>query len=367
MMYPQYSIGMSKWDIDTPALVLDIGLAERNLVVMAAAARRYGKSLRPHVKTHKSPVLARRQLEQGAIGVSAAKLGEVEAMLLGGVTDILLTTEVVGRQKIARLLTLSRHANLINVVDDARAAHELSDAFQREGLVLDVLVDINVGQDRTGVDPGEAAVALARRVEELPGLRFRGLQGYEGHLQHIYSERERQAACRAAMRKLSDTARSIKDAGLEADIVSTGGTGTHRFAAETDAVTELQPGSYVVMDSDYGRVEGLEFASSLTILTTVVSHVHPERAVIDAGYKAASTDAGMPAVKDLPGVSYNPGGDEHGKLALENSGTRLSIGDKVELIPSHCDTTINLYDHYYVIRDDRLEAIWPIPARGATQ
>ena len=367
MAYPQHTIGMSKWDIDTPALVLDIGLVERNLATMAAAARDLGKQLRPHLKTHKTPLLARRQLEGGAVGVSAAKLGEVEAMILGGVEDILLTTETVGQRKIARLLALSRHANLINVVDDAEAAAALSAAFEREGRALDVLVDVNVGQDRTGVDPGEPALALAKRVRELPGLRFRGLQGYEGHLQHIYVEQERAEACRAAMRKLSDTVRLIREAGLEVEIVSTGGTGTHRFTGETNEVTELQPGSYVVMDSDYGNVAGLDFANALTILSTVVSHVHPERAVIDAGYKAASTDAGMPAVKDAPGASYTPGGDEHGKLALEATGRKLKVGDKVELIPSHCDTTVNLYDYYHVVRDDRLEAIWPIAARGATQ
>jgi D-serine deaminase-like pyridoxal phosphate-dependent protein len=367
MSYPQYTIGMSKWDIDTPALVLDIGLAERNLAAMAGAAKRLGKQLRPHVKTHKTPLMARRQIEAGAIGVAAAKLGEAEAMILGGVKEILLTTETVGPRKVARLLALSRHAHLINVVDDAEAAAALSAAFGREGLALDVLVDVNVGQDRTGVDPGEPALALARRVIELPGLRLRGVQGYEGHLQHIYDEQERAVACRAAMGKLAETVRLLRDRGLPVEIVSTAGTGTHRIAGEIPEVTELQPGSYVVMDSDYGQVGGLDFANALTILSTVVSRVHPERAVIDVGTKAASTDSGMPAVEDLPGASYTPGGDEHGKLDLEGSARRPKVGDKVELIPSHCDTTVNLYDHYYVVRDDRVEAIWPIAARGATQ
>jgi D-serine deaminase-like pyridoxal phosphate-dependent protein len=358
---------MSKWDLDTPALVLDVGLAEQNLASMAAAAKSFGKHLRPHIKTHKTPVLARRQIDHGAIGVAAAKLGEVEAMVLGGLQDILLTTPTVGPRKVARLLALSRHARLINVVDDARIAAALSDAFEREGLALDVLVDVNVGQDRTGVRPGEPALMLAQRVQELPGLRFRGLQGYEGHVQHIYLEPERRQACQAAMLKLSETARLIKDAGLPVDIVASGGTGTHRFTGQTDEVTELQPGSYVVMDSDYSRVDGLGFANALTILSTVISHVNPERAVIDAGHKAASTESGMPVVTDLPGAAYVPAGDEHGELILEGSGRKLKVGDKVELIPSHCDTTINLYDYYHVIRDGRLEAVWPIAARGATQ
>src|SRR5947207_14870814 len=165
MAYPQHTIGMNKWDIDTPALVLDIGLAERNLATMAAAARDLGKQLRPHVKTHKTPLLARRQIEGGAVGVSAAKLGEVEAMILGGVRDILLTTETVGPRKIARLLALSRHATLMNVVDDAEAAAALSAAFEREGLSFDVLVDVNVGQDRTGVARAKPALEPAARVQ----------------------------------------------------------------------------------------------------------------------------------------------------------------------------------------------------------
>jgi D-serine deaminase-like pyridoxal phosphate-dependent protein len=232
--------------------------------------------------------------------------------------------------------------------------------------VLDVLVDVNVGQDRTGVDPGEPALALAQRVMELPGLRLRGLQGYEGHLQHIYDEGERVAACGTAMAKLAETARLLKDKGLPVEIVTTAGTGTHKIAGEIPEVTELQPGSYVVMDSDYGQVKGLEFANALTILATVVSRVHPERAVLDVGTKSASTDSGNPVVKGMPEVSYTPGGDEHGKLALDG-GQRLKPGDKVELIPSHCDTTINLYDWYYVVRDERVEAVWPIAGRGATQ
>lgn len=367
MSYPQHLIGMSKWDLDTPALVLDIGLVEQNLATMAAAAGRFGKQVRPHVKTHKTPLLALRQLEGGALGICAAKLSEVETMILGGIREILLTTETAGPRKIARLLTLSRHAHLMNVVDDADAAAALSDAFAHEGMVLDVLVDVNVGQDRTGVDPGEPALALARRVRDLPGLRFRGLQGYEGHLQHIYNAQERGEACRAAMRKLTETVRLIVAAGLPCEIVSTAGTGTAQFASEFPEVTELQPGSYVLMDSDYAQVGGLDFATSLTILSTVVSHVHHERAVIDVGYKAVSTDAGMPAIKAVEGASYTPGGDEHGKLALTEASPKLKVGEKVEVIPSHCDTTVNLYDYYCVVRDDRVEAIWPIAARGATQ
>jgi D-serine deaminase-like pyridoxal phosphate-dependent protein len=362
--YPQHTIGMSTWDLDTPALVLDIGLAEQNLARMAEAARGWGKRLRPHVKTHKTPIVARMQVALGAIGVSAAKLGEAEAMILGGVEDVLLTTELVGERKIARLLALSRHGRLIGVIDDAGAAAAISEAFEREGMVHDVLVDVNVGQDRTGVEPGEPALALARRVRELKGLRFRGLQGYEGHLQHIYAAAERAAACREAMTRLCDTARLLRDHDLACEIVSTAGTGTAAICAEFPEVTELQPGSYVAMDNDYARVEGLQFANALTILSTVISRAAPDRAVLDAGHKASSIDAGMPTVKDVPGARYVRATDEHGVLTLEGEARKLKIGDRVELIPSHCDPTINLHDVFHVVRDGRLEAVWPIAARG---
>ena len=367
MNYPQYTIGMSKAEIDTPALVLDIGLAEQNLAAMAAMAKRLGKSLRPHVKTHRTPILARMQLEHGAIGVSSAKLAEAEVMVQGGITDVLITSEIVGRAKINRLVGLSRRANLIGVVDDAEAAAAISTAFERAGLVHDVLVDVNVGQNRTGIDPGQPALALARRVAELPGLRLRGLQGYEGHIQHLYDQRERTEACRAAMRKLCDTARLVREAGLAIDIVSTAGTGTFAICAEFPEVTELQPGSYVVMDADYGRVGGVEFAHSLTILASIISRSAPDRAVCDAGLKASSVDAGLPVVKDLPGAGYVKASDEHGNLILEGEARRLRLGDKIELIPGHCDPTINLWDYFHVVRDGRLEAIWPIAGRGAGQ
>jgi D-serine deaminase-like pyridoxal phosphate-dependent protein len=367
MGYPQYEIGMSKWDLDTPALVLDVELVERNLAAMAELGRRLGKHIRPHVKTHKTPWLARLQMQHGAIGVSAAKLGEVEAMIQGGVTEILLTSEIAGPRKVARLLALSRHAHLINVVDDFAAAAVIAAAFEADGRALEILVDVNVGTNRTGVDWGEPAVAFAQEIASLPGLRFRGFQGYEGHLQHIYDEAEREAACRAAMERLGTTARLAREAGLPVEIVSTAGTGTARFAAQSAEVTELQPGSYVVMDSDYGRVGGLDFAHSLTILTTVISHASPDRAVCDAGHKTASVDSGMPVVKDRPGVTYVRASDEHGNLAIEPTAGPLKVGDRLELIPSHCDPTINLHDVFYVVRNDTLEAVWPIAARGAIQ
>ncbi len=357
-------IGARIQDLDTPSLLLDLEAVERNLATMARLFADSPVHLRPHAKTHKVPILALKQLSLGAIGICCAKLGEAEVMAAGGVSELLVTTEVVGAAKVRRLLGLAHQTSVIAVVDDAWAATELSDAAVAAGIRLRCLVDVNVGQNRTGVEPGEPALALAGAVARLPGLRLVGLQGYEGHLQHIVDAEERRAANARAMRLLADTADLLRDKGLAVEIVSTAGTGTGRFAAEWRQVTEIQPGSYVVMDSEYGRVAGLPFENALTLLTSVISRRGNE-AIVDAGIKAASTDAGPARPRDLD-ASYLPQGDEHGKLTFAN-GNPLALGDKIELIPSHCDTTINLHDRYYVTRDGRVVAVWPILARGQLQ
>jgi D-serine deaminase-like pyridoxal phosphate-dependent protein len=358
------AIGARVEVLDTPSLLLDLDRAERNLATMARLFAGSSVRVRPHTKTHKVPNLALRQIELGAIGVCCAKLGEAEVMAAGGVPELLVTTEVVGPTKIRRLLGIARQVGVMTVVDDLEAAKRLSEAAVEAGLRLRCLVDVNVGQNRTGVEPGEPALALAQQVARLPGLDLVGLQGYEGHLQHVYQAEERRAANARAMRLLADTADLLRDKGLKVEVVSTAGTGTGQFAAEWMQVTEIQPGSYVVMDSDYGRVEGLPFESALTVLVSVVSK-RGNDAIVDAGIKSLSTDAG-PATPRALDATYASQGDEHGKLTFAN-GNPLALGDKVELIPSHCDTTINLYDRYYVTRDGLVVAVWPILARGRVQ
>jgi D-serine deaminase-like pyridoxal phosphate-dependent protein len=357
-------IGARVEDLDTPSLLLDLDKVERNLAAMAKLYAGSSVRLRPHAKTHKVPILALRQLELGAVGICCAKLGEAEVLAAGGVSELLVTTEVIGPTKIRRLLAVARQVNVMTVVDDAGAAEEVSRAAIEAGLRLRCLVDLNVGQNRTGVEPGEPALALAQQVAQMPGLQLVGLQGYEGHLQHIVDVGERQAANGRAMKLLSDTADLLLEKGLPIEVVSTAGTGTGQFAARWPRVTELQPGSYVVMDSDYGRVQGLPFENALTLLASVVSRRKNE-AIVDAGTKTLSTDAGPSQPANLD-ATYAPGGDEHGKLALAN-GNPLALGDKVELIPSHCDTTINLHDEYYVTRSGRVVAVWPIATRGRSQ
>ena len=359
------AIGTLVRDLDTPCLVLDLDLVERNLDRMDEALARTSVRIRPHTKTHKTPRLALEQLRRGAIGVCCAKLGEAEVMAAGGVSPILMTTEVVGDAKIRRLLGVAGQADVTTVVDDADAAERLSTAVSEAGLRLTCLIDVNVGQNRTGVEPGEPARALAERVERLAGLELVGLQGYEGHLQHVVDPEQRREANASAMQLLSQTAELLTERGHRIEIVSTAGTGTFRFAAEWSRVTEVQPGSYVVMDSDYGRVEGLGFENALTVLTTVVSTQRKGAAVVDAGLKSLSNDSGPPRPKDVD-AEFAFMGDEHGKLTFAN-GSPLRVGDTLELIPSHCDTTINLHDVYYVVRSGRVVGVWPIAARGRVQ
>jgi len=329
---------------------------------MAAFATRTGKRVRPHAKTHKSPLIARLQLDRGASGLCCAKLGEAEVMAGAGLGPLLITTEIAGEPKVARLVALRKRAHVMVAVDDRDAARALSDAMLAAGLTLDVLVDVNVGQERTGVQP-DGAGELAACVASLTGLRLRGIQAYEGHVQHVYAEAERRMKWRACADRMLAAMESIRSRGLAVEILSTAGTGTCAFAAELPEVTEVQAGSYPFMDCDYARVEGLPYESSLTVLASVVSRQRGDTAVIDAGWKALSTDAGMPAVKGRPELEYATKGDEHGGVR----GARMVPGERIELVPSHCDTTVNLHDEYICIRKGVVEAVWPIAARGRIQ
>jgi D-serine deaminase-like pyridoxal phosphate-dependent protein len=348
--------------VDTPALVVDLDALERNLDRMAAFATRTGKRVRPHAKTHKSPIVGRMQLDRGAIGLCCAKLGEAEVMADAGLGPLHITTEIAGEPKISRLVALRRRADVMVAVDDMDVARGLSDAMRAAGLRLDVLVDVNVGQDRTGVLPA-AAGELAACVASLDGLRLRGVQAYDGHLQHVYKENERRVKWRQCAEAMLEALDQVKRRGLPVEIVSTAGTGTCAFAAELPAVTEVQAGSYPFMDCDYANVQGLPYEVALTVLSSVVSRQRGDTAVIDAGWKALSTDGGMPVVKGRPDLEYGPKGDEHAGVR----GARLPPGDRIELIPSHCDTTVNLHDQYVCVRKGVVEAVWPIAARGRIQ
>jgi D-serine deaminase-like pyridoxal phosphate-dependent protein len=354
--------GGDKAALDTPALVLDLDVAEANLKTMQRWADKAGIGLRPHTKGHKSPALAQMQIDQGATGIACAKLGEAEVMASAGIRDILITTELVGQRKLARLVALARTADLTIVIDDLRAAQAISDAAVEAGVAIKCLIDLNVGQDRTGVTPGQEAVALALDVSRMPAMTVAGLQGYEGHLQLIPDRAARAAASAECTKLIAETANLLTQAGIAPKIVSAAGTGTYQFMTGT-VVNEVQPGSYVVMDATYMAVEHLPFAPALTVISTVVSR-RGRTAIIDAGWKALTADYTAPKLQHIPGT-YSSMGDEHGRLSLED-GVQLELGDVVELLPDHCDTTINLYDRFFLSRGDRIVGEWPISGRGRT-
>jgi D-serine deaminase-like pyridoxal phosphate-dependent protein len=360
-------------ELDTPALIVDAGRYEQNVARCFAQFATGRVKVRPHLKTAKTPIVARYLLEHGAQGICVAKLSEAEIMAAHGIDDILITTEIVGAPKVARLMALLRdHPRVRTVVDSLGAAQAINDAAREFklgglGVRVQVLIDVNVGQNRCGVQPEQAAT-FARQVQRLPNLELIGVQGYEGHLQHLRDPQDRRQQTRAAMERLAVAVGGIRDLDILVPVVTTGGTGTSVFCAEHPIVTEVQPGSFIFMDSDYLATGGLPFTSALTVLSTVISAPSSDRVVIDAGNKSLSMDSGFAQPKNLPGWRYEPAGDEHGILTRDSSTTSsLSVGDRVELIPSHIDTTVNLHDTYMVQRDGMLEDCWPILARGKVQ
>ncbi len=368
---PPAEIGMPIEEIDTPALLIDLDAFERNLERMARAVEGTGVRLRPHAKTHKCPVIARRQIALGAVGICCQKVSEAEAMVEGGIEDVLVSNEVVGRRKLLRLAALSREARIAVCADHATGVDSLDEAARSFDTVLDVLVEIDVGAGRCGVAPGKPALDLARRIDAAPNLRFAGLQAYQGRAQHIRDFAERRRTTEEAIGLTRRTIELLEENGLTCEIVGGAGTGTYPFEAEGGVHNELQVGSYIFMDADYGRNLNEKgqafdtFENSLYVLATVMSRPAPDRAVVDAGLKAVAVDSGLPLVADMPGVGYVGASDEHGKLDLGNARDELRLGDKIRLIPGHCDPTVNLYDWYVCTRAGRVEALWPISARGA--
>jgi D-serine deaminase-like pyridoxal phosphate-dependent protein len=349
--------------LDTPVLCLQIETIEANIRRMADFARSAGVRLRPHSKTHKSPMLAHMQIAAGAIGVTCAKLGEAEVMAAAGIKDILIANQIVGPGKIARLVNLAAYTDVMVAVDDATNAAALSAAAQATGVRLRVLIEVDIGMNRCGVEPGEPALALARRLSELPGLRFEGLMGYEGHCVMIPDPEERRRKAAASLQLLIDTVALLRSGGIPVGIVSSGGTGTYRITGRCDGVTELQVGSYATMDSQYRKVVGIDFDYGLTVLSTIINTRGDDRAICDAGLKTLTRDFGMPKVLRPAGWEVVSLSEEHGGLRRAG-GPPLRPGDQVEIVPNHGCTTINLHDDYYVIRDGVVEAVWPIAARG---
>ncbi len=352
--------------MDTPALLVDLDIFEQNIKACFAALEGKNVLVRPHLKTGKSSIIAHKLLEAGAVGICVAKLGEAEVMAAAGIEDILITTELVGAPKLERLVKLLQdHPSIKLVVDNLEAATALNAKLEHAGLQVEILLDVNVGQNRCGVQP-ENALELALEIRKLEHLKLIGVQGYEGHLQHDRNLENRRNSCLAAMEKLGKVAFELENSGFEMQIVTTGGTGTYPFCAEHPRVTEVQPGSFIFMDTDYLATPGVPFESALTVLSTVIS-LTESRAIVDAGLKSLSTDSGFAIPANLSGWKYSPAGDEHGLLEHDGAGSSLRVGDLVQLIPSHIDTTVNLHDVFQVHRAGLLEDTWTILARGKIQ
>jgi D-serine deaminase-like pyridoxal phosphate-dependent protein len=359
--------GTPKEDLDTPALLLDLDAVEDNIEKMAAFFRGGTVRLRPHVKTHKTVVFAHKQIAAGAIGMTCAKVGEAEVLVAGGIRDVLIANQVVGRRKLERLTGLVRHADVKVAVDDRRNVVELGRVAREAGVTIGVLLEVDVGMLRCGVVPGAPAVALARQVAETPGVRFRGVMGYEGHIVMLPDLEKRRLEARKSMQLLTETADAIRAAGIPVEIVSGGGTGTFDVSGTYPGITEIQAGSYISMDGRYREV-GAPFRCALTVLATVISRPRREYLVVDAGMKAITHEFGLPLVVGVPGATVVKLAEEHGKIELANPAeVALEPGDKLELLPTHGDTTINLHERYYALRAGRLEVVWEIPARGKTR
>ena len=365
-----------KSDLDTPCLILDLDILETNLQKMQTIANKAGKSLRPHAKTHKCSALAKKQIEAGAIGVCAAKLSEAEALTVAGVEAILITGPVATQSKIDRLVSLLSKSPSLMIAIDNPGIVEMLDATLRENrLHMDVLIDIDIGQKRTGVIPG-TALAFAEHILSQRSLRLRGIQAYAGHVQHIKSYDDRKAE---SLRCLSEAVAVFKKLlpGLGANpIFSASGTGTHDIDLSVPETTELQVGSYTCMDAEYLAIGSdadknsfTAFAPALRLLTTVVSANQKGFVTVDAGLKSLYRDGATPRVLDKGGhcLSYDWFGDEYGKISYDNTAPPPTLGELFELVTSHCDPTINLFDRFYLTRGDELVGSWAIDLRGCSQ
>jgi D-serine deaminase-like pyridoxal phosphate-dependent protein len=365
---------LSRDDLPTPALLLDMDGFEFNVRKMTEHARASGRALRPHGKTHKCPEIAKRLIKAGAVGACGAKLSEAEVFAAHGVTGLLVTTAVVGKHKIERAVRLARkQPGIMYSFDDLQNARDLNEAAKAANVKLNLAVDLLVGM-RTGITPGEPAARLVEQLEGLTNVRFAGIQAYAGQASHVTGFEARKKRSREIMAAAVETRHMIEKKGIECKLLTGGSTGTYNIDTEIDGITEIQPGSFIFMDIDYNRIGGQsgdfydDFKNSLTVLTSVVSKPDDRTAIVDGGFKAFSTDRSFPPLaKKLDGVKYGFAGDEHGKLTAEASHLALKLGDRPEFIVPHCDPSVNLYDRLYCLRGDSVEAVWPIAARGMAQ
>lgn len=364
----QSLIGADKFELDTPILCIDVEAMDANIRRMADFIAARHKAWRPHMKCHKTPAVALRQMAAGAIGVTCAKVSEAEVMAAAGIRDLLIANMIVGRRKLERVVSLCRAADPIVTCDHYAQVEPLAELCRQNGVTCRVIIEVNVGLDRVGIRPGRDTVELAEGIDRLPGVKMSGIMGYEGHLLQVADEAEKRGKINEAMGVLEHCRDALLKKGICCDIVSAAGTGSYQITADHPAVTELQCGGGIFGDPMYRLkcgVTGLDYA--LTLLASVVSRPMIERAIVDAGRKAVNGDIQMPFVKDFPDAEVSRLSAEHGWLTLGHKSHDLRIGDKLELIVGYADFTTVLHDAFYIFRGNRLEAVWPIVARGMLQ
>lgn len=364
--------GMNEAEIQTPCLVLDLNALEHNIRKMGEYAKAHGMRHRSHGKMHKSVDVQKLQESLGgAVGICCQKVSEAEAFARGGIRDILVSNEVRDAVMIDRLARLPRHGARIAVcVDDIANVNELSIAAQEHGTILECLVEIECGGRRCGVETAEGAVAIARAIDAARGLKFTGIQAYQGAMQHLVNYEERNAKLDITIARVKEVVVALDAAGLHPESVTGGGTGSYPFESNSGVFNELQCGSYAFMDADYGRIKDRngnriddgEWKNALFVLTSIMSHAKPSFAVCDAGLKALSADSGLPIVYGRDDVQYINYSDEHG--VIEDQCGLLRVREKLRLVPGHCDPTCNLHDWYVAVRNEKVEAVWPVSARG---
>jgi D-serine deaminase-like pyridoxal phosphate-dependent protein len=358
-------------ELPTPALIIDLDAVERNIAKMQEFVKSRGCDVRPHAKSHKSPFIAKKQMQAGAVGQCCQTLLEAETLMLNGIDHILLTHNLASARTIERFLNLKRNGDIMIIVDGQENAEMLAHAARLRGTVVDVIVEVDIGQNKAGQQPGEPAAKFCRWVRQTEGLRLRGIMGYEGHVQiSMPNFDERKTKALTALGNVTATLNALKELGITPEIVTCGGTGTYNITAGYPGVTEIQPGSYIYMDRRYGEIgtAGDDFEKAMTVIATVVSAATPTRAVTDLGWKAVGIEyealgfGGMPTPL-LPGLKYTPGGDEHGVLTADEPKHRPNVGDRVRFVPAHCDTTLNLYGTFYGVRGDHVEVACPVARR----
>ena len=358
---------LTKDQIETPALLIDLNILEENIKIMADFMRNKKAALRPHYKSHKCPTIAHKQVNAGAKGITCAKLGEAETLVNAGIKDVLIANQIVNPEKIVRLVGLA-HATGSKVtvaVDNSKNIQDLSLAASKIGAIIYVLIEVDVGMKRCGVNKIKEVFKLAKEIKGSKGLVFEGIQAYEGHL--VYSEdiNFKRNGVEKMVNKVSKIKKYLEEKGLSVNEISGGGIGTYFLTGDNTIWTEIQAGSYVFMDTVYKKSAGIKFKNSLTLLTTII-HKRPGVAIADAGLKSCSVEQGLPEIKDYSHLDILGHLSEEHSI-IEDKNNELDYLQKIELIPSHCCTTANLHDNYYCIRNGILEAIWPIQGRGKTK